>query len=554
MPAGVDPRIIEMTPEQIEAFLEKVKAVMDEESAMVAVGMATTIQLLVAEIKAKRISIARLKAILFGEKSEKTSKVFPVSKPEQPEKPDAEAPDTEKSETEKEDGEKGKNQQEETKKPGHGRTGAQSFVGATTVKVPHEGLKPGDECPKCPEGRVYPMHKPAVQVRIVGMCPLHAMVIERERLRCNACGEVFTAQRPDGVDENRFDETAQAMIAIMKYATGVPFYRLGVMAKNLGIPLSPSTQWDLVEKAYDVLEPVMDMLMNHAAQAQLIHNDDTTMRLLNRPDLIKKGKKRTGVYTTGLVARLAANGDTHEIAIFKTGVQHSGECLTELLKRRSVELEVPIQMCDALAANTAGDFETIVAHCMAHARRRFVEIVDDFPKECQHLLKEVRKIYIFDKECKEQNLSPDQRLAYHQSRSGPVMEGLKTWLEKQIKEKKVEPNSGLGTAIQYMLNHWLELTVFLREPGAPLDNNLCERTLKRAILHRKNSLFYKTTNGALVGDTFMSLIHTAEINGIKPFDYLVAILKHPAFAEENPEEWMPWNYQKTLAEIEKLNG
>ena len=92
-----------------------------------------------------------------------------------------------------------------------------------------------------------------------------------------------------------------------------------------------------------------------------------------------------------------------------------------------------------------------------------------------------------------------------------------------LDSRRTEPNSRLGKAIQYMLRHWKALTLFLRTAGAPLDNNICERSLKRAILHRKNSLFYKTLNGAQVGDLYMSLIHTCELNGANPFDYLTEL-------------------------------
>jgi hypothetical protein len=181
---------------------------------------------------------------------------------------------------------------------------------------------------------------------------------------------------------------------------------------------------------------------------------------------------------------------------------------------------------------------------MAHARRRFVEIADDFPEECSHLLETLSKIYKHD--AKARDMSPPERFNHHQEHSKPLMESLKKWLDDQMEEKKVEPNSGLGQAIAYMRKHWEPLTLFLREIGAPLDNNICERALKRAVLHRKNSMFYKTQKGARVGDSFMSLIHTAELNEANPFDYLVETMKNIALAEENPEEWMPWNYRKTL--------
>jgi hypothetical protein len=82
--------------------------------------------------------------------------------------------------------------------------------------------------------------------------------------------------------------------------------------------------------------------------------------------------------------------------------------------------------------------------------------------------------------------------------------------------------------------------------GAPLDNSICERALKKAILHRKNSLFYNTQNGARVGDLFMSLIHTCELCGANPFDYLNQLQKHTADLTRAPSRWMPWNYRTTL--------
>jgi hypothetical protein len=88
------------------------------------------------------------------------------------------------------------------------------------------------------------------------------------------------------------------------------------------------------------------------------------------------------------------------------------------------------------------------------------------------------------------------------------MKTLREWMEAQFSQHFVEPNSGLGKAITYFLRHWKGLTAFLRDAGSPLDNNICERALKRAVLHRKNALFYRTLHGSEVGDLFMSLIHT----------------------------------------------
>jgi hypothetical protein len=139
-----------------------------------------------------------------------------------------------------------------------------------------------------------------------------------------------------------------------------------------------------------------------------------------------------------------------------------------------------------------------------------------------------------------------ERLRFHQEHRNPLTHDQHHWFETGLKEKQVEPNSGLGKAISYMLRHWQALTLFLREPGAPLDNNLVERALKKAILHRKNSLFYKTLNGAEVGDLYMSLIHTCELNHVNPFDYLTELQRHAGDIAASPADWMPWNYRATV--------
>jgi hypothetical protein len=204
-------------------------------------------------------------------------------------------------------------------------------------------------------------------------------------------------------------------------------------------------------------------------------------------------------------------------------------------------------MCDALSRNMPKDLRVIFGNCLSHGRRRFVEVVQAFPEPVAHLLNALTVVYQVDAEAKEQQLSPADRLALHQQRSGPVMEDLHRWLNEQLEQKKVEPNSSLGKAIRYMLRHWPELTLFLRQAGAPLDNNICERALKKAIRHRKNSLFYKTRRGAFVGDLYMSLIYTCFLCAADPFDYLTQLLRNHEQAARNPADWMPWNYQTRLA-------
>jgi transposase len=258
--------------------------------------------------------------------------------------------------------------------------------------------------------------------------------------------------------------------------------------------------------------------------------------------------ERTGVFTSGIVS----TSQGWKIALYFTGRQHAGENIADVLKQRAKELSPPIQMCDALSRNVpklAAGVEILLANCLAHGRRQFVEVAANFPDQCRYVLEMLGQVYGHDAEARERGLNPQERLQFHQERSGPVMEQLHRWLEAQFAERKTEPNSGLGKAITYLLRHRRPLTLFLRQAGAPLDNNLVERALKRVVLHRKNALFYRTLNGAQVGDLFMSMIHTCQLCGANSFDYLTELQHHAQELATRPAEWMPWNYRQTLERV-----
>ena len=439
----------------------------------------------------------------------------------------------------------GKPKTGESPPAGHGRNSAAAFTGANRIIIAHATLHAGDLCPECRRGKVYRQKEPATLVRFVGHAPLEATVIEMERLRCNACQQVFTAEEPETAGPDKYDETTVAMIALLKYGTGVPFKRLERLQEHLGMPLPATTQWDLVAAAAKLIRPVLNELIRQAAQGSVMHNDDTSMRILRLTR--EPGDKRTGTFTSGIVSIVGA----WTIAVFFTGWKHAGENLADVLKRRASELPPPIQMCDALSRNTPKleGGETLQANCLAHGRRQIVEVAENFPEECRYVLEALGGVYHHDALAREQELSPEQRLRFHQEHSGPLMKELHEWMETQLAEHKTEPNSGLGKAFSYLLNHWTKLTLFLRQPGAPVDNNIVERALKKAILNRKNALFYKTLNGAGVGDLFMSLIHTCELNGVNPFDYLTELQRHSEKLQRKPSEWMPWNYRETLARL-----
>jgi transposase len=221
---------------------------------------------------------------------------------------------------------------------GHGRHGSAAFAGATKVSIPHATLQSGEACPECGAGKVYRQKEPATFVRIVGQAPLKTTIFEMERLRCNACGQIFTAAAPESAGHDKYDATAVAMIALLKYGTGVPFKRLERLEGQLEMPLPAATQWQLMEAAASLIRPVLEELIRQAAQGSVLHNDDTGMRILRLTR--EPGDKRTGIFTSGIVSILGAR----TIALFFTGAKHAGENIAEVLKQRVRELPAPIQM------------------------------------------------------------------------------------------------------------------------------------------------------------------------------------------------------------------
>jgi len=547
-------QIIDVNTAQLEEVLHRVEQSLDEKDVTLIRAIFQSYLYVTDLVEDKNTSLRRLRQLLFGARTETTDAVAgPRSDGPEATMPRGAATETESADREAATEASGAAATQPAR-PGHGRNGADAYRGAERVNVPHPSLTAGDPCPACGQGTVYE-RAAGVLVRITGQPPLTATIYQLQKLRCHLCGQVFTAPAPAEASRAKYDAPAASMIALLKYGSGLPFNRLEGLQGYLEIPLPASTQWDIVQAVATNLAPAFAELIRQAAQGEVLHNDDTTVKILElmgrrRPEALAGAEgegsdagERSGLFTSGVVALR----DGHQVALFFSGRRHAGENLAEVLKHRAAELPPPIQMCDALSRNLPGELQTIVAHCLAHARRQFVDIYERFPEPCLYLLEALAVVYRNDAVARQRQLSPEARLQWHQEASGPTMQHLHDWLTRQLEQRLVEPNSALGGAIRYMLRHWEKLTLFLRRAGAPLDNNLCERALKKAILHRKNALFYRTENGARVGDLFMSLIHTCQLNQANPLDYLTQLQRHADQLVAGPQLWMPWNYRETLA-------
>ena len=571
---GKQPQIVEIEVVAVEGMVERAKGLLTKEDHELLTGLVDTLLTLVRLVRKGRTTIARLRRLVGMVSTEKTVEVLGKLSEGEASAADG-AADLEEHNEEKPAGENntaageqpataetaaspepGTGAQAATKPKGHGRLPASDYPDATHITVAHESLCPGDICPACGRGKLYALKEPARFLRIVGQAPLVAVCWDCQRLRCSACGLPHTARAPDEAQGDKHSETAAAMMVLLRYDVGVPLNRLEQLQHHLKTPVPSSTQWDVVNARVSAVEPVYRELIRLAAQSSIVHNDDTYVRVLEfmgkrRAKLLQHGAlpspERTGLFTTAIVAFDDAD---RTLALFFTGRQHAGENLTDLLNHRAQELEPPVLMCDALARNLPKGHQVVESNCISHGRRHFVDEAENFPSECRYLLEMLGQVFKVDELCRTYRLSDEQRLRLHQRESGPVMEKLKLWMEAEFEEKRIEPNSGMGNAINYMLKRWNKFTLFLRRPGVPLHNNIVERTLKKAIRHRNNSLFYRSQRGAHVGDIYMSLIHTTELDGGNAFHYLTALMRHDKAVADSPGDWLPWNYRESLARLD----
>src|SRR6266446_574782 len=307
------PQIIDVSNAQLEEVLHRVEQSLDEEDVTLIRAVFQSYLYVTDLVEDKNTSLRRLRQLLFGERTEKTDAVVgqPTDRPEATRPRDvatgtgaAAAPGAAEASGAAATG---------TARPGHGRNGADAYRGAERAHVAHPSLKAGDPCPACEKGTVYDK-APGVLVRITGQPPLAATIYQLQKLRCHLCGQVFTAPAPAEAGSAKYDATAGSMIALLKYGSGMPFNRLEGLQGYLEIPLPASTQWDIVQAVAADLAPAFAELIRQAAQGEVLHNDDTTVKILElmgdraRQEALagaatdaSDSDERSGLFTSGVV-------------------------------------------------------------------------------------------------------------------------------------------------------------------------------------------------------------------------------------------------------------
>src|SRR6516165_4588598 len=471
-------KIPKVDPAEVELLIEKFEQnKLSDQDKRVITGLLRTLLYLVGALQDKKATLLRLREMIFGRKSEKRKKADPESSQDE-EKKDA-AGDADngpaKDQAGRERNEKSESEASGAKKRGHGRIPASAYRGAKKVYCRHSELRSGSPCPdpKC-QGKVYPVIRPHGFIQFTGSPVINATHYLQEVVRCASCNREYEAPLPEGVKPQKFDETADAKIVIIRYVAATPGFRLAGLQQMCGIPLPISTISERCVAVAEVLLPIYKEMEKEAANAKILYGDDTWLRILElmKENEAKSKGERVGIQTTGIVAE---REDGVKIALYLNGRRHTGENVERLLEKRKDHLGPVIRMGDAAAANWSGNDESIECCCLTHARRKFAELEKVYPKSCGYVLDQIGKIYGHEAAAKE--MSDEERLAYHQKQSLPIMSELKEWMEWEFREKRVEPNSSLGKAMAYFQNHYEKLAQFCQVAGAPIDNNVAVRSV-----------------------------------------------------------------------------
>jgi transposase len=453
----------------------------------------------------------------------------------------------------------------EPKRKGHGRNGAGAYVNAKhCVHALLSGII-GALCVACGVGPMS-RYRDKLVVAVKGQPLFDAVIHHFEQARCRLCGAIIraegTAAIPGGLGSSyiTYDWSACAMLLVMHYFGGLPFKRMESLQAGWGIPMPDANQWSVADQSADLLFPLYKAIERHGVDnAQALRIDDTGSMIIEVRREIRAevsalealgesaSDVRTGINATGVYLET----EQGRVLLFFTGRHHAGEIVDRILKHRHVAQHNGnklVKVTDAASKNFshAHHDELEEAVCNAHAYLKF-RAVKDQHSEAYSLAGEVyKKVFDNDDVAAAEAMSPHERMLYHRQHSLPEMKRLKKMCRERLESRLVEPSSPLWEPLTFIINQWDRLTRFCEVPGVPLDTNVVEQMLIIPVRYLAGSFNYQTQNGADVGDRHMSLIATANANGVEPVAYLTECLDNHEDLERRPEHYLPWVYRARL--------
>lgn len=336
-----------------------------------------------------------------------------------------------------------------------------------------------------------------------------------------------------------------AHVTVAKYADGLPLYRQGDILARAGIDLSRSTLANWMIQAGNLVQPLINLLRDQLLGHGIIQMDETTVQVLNEP-----GKKATTKSYMWVQRGTPAEGT---IILFDYDPSRSGTVPKNLLMGYQGYLQT-----DGYVGYLAIGEDPDIIHvgCWAHARRKFDEAIKAMgrdgkgkPGKAGQAMALIRKLYLVEKELRESKAAPQTRFEVRRARAGPILDELKTWLDKNL--STVPPKSALGEAMGYLNSQWPRLIRYLEDGRLEIDNNGIENAIRPFVIGRKGWMFSDSVRGVKSSANLYSIIETAKANDLEPFAYLRHIFTElpTATTLEDFEKLLPWNLNQAALSI-----
>jgi transposase len=333
----------------------------------------------------------------------------------------------------------------------------------------------------------------------------------RGKWACKCCQTLVQQPvAPQIIDKGMPAPGLIAHVLVSRFVDHLPYYRQEDINARSGVHTPRSTLASWSGQGGAGLQPLFDVHREFVLSADVLHADETPVRLLD-PGAGKT--KRAYVWAYARSAFDALPGVAYDFCLGRGGkyaVEFLGDWSGTLVRDEFAGYESVVKLHDRKAAG-----------CLAHARRKFDELIKD--NQSPVALQAVQRIaWIYRIEREVQGLTVTERLAVRQSRSKPLWEEMHVWL--QLERQRVPDGSGIAGAIDYSLNHWVALTANLRDGNVPVDNNHCENQMRPWAVGRKSWLFAGSELAGQRAAVVMSLVVSAKLNGHDPWAYLKDVL------------------------------
>jgi transposase len=359
----------------------------------------------------------------------------------------------------------------------------------------------------------------------------------RPKFACTGCDRVVEAPAPSRpIERGLAGPGLLAHVIVSKFADHLPLYRQSEIYARQGVEISRSTLAGWVGASSDLLAPLVDAIQKHVLGGRKLHADDTPMPVLAPGN----GKTKTGRLWTYVRDDRPAGEQTPPAVWFAYSADRKGEHPRQHLKTFKGALQA-----DAYAGfhHLYGE-DICEAACWAHARRKFHEIhVVHASPTTTEALNRISALYAIEDEIR--GKAADLRLSVRQTRSRPLLDDLRRWMEKAL--RNLSAKSETAGAIRYAVSRWRALTRFTDEGALEIDNSAAERALRAVALGRKNFLFVGSDGGGERAAAMYSLIGSAKLNELDPEFYLRTVLAriadHPV---SRIQDLLPWNLAPSL--------